>query len=307
MMNHNERVSLAGRVAIVTGAGGGLGRAYARELAAAGAAVLVNDTGRSLDGTGDASSAAQAVVDEIRSSGGDAAASTISVSTPEGGEAIVQQAVDAFGRVDIVISNAGILRDRSIGKIDWEDFHAVHDVHLRGSAYLSQPAFRLMKAQGYGRFVFVGSNAGTFGNFGQAAYGSAKGGVVSFSGVLAIEGEKYGVLSNVICPMARTRMTEAILDDEFDLGPQHVAPLVVFLASEQCRVTHQVISAGGGSFARVVSGLTEGWVVPPGERASADEIARHIDAIVDVSSFEVPLSASDELALLRARLRPESA
>ena len=292
-------------VAVVTGAGGGLGRSYALALADAGASVLVNDTGGALDGGGGQNAPAQLVVDEIVARGGRAAASPHSVATPEGGEAIVARAIDEFGRVDIVVNNAGILRDRSIGKIDWEDFQSVHDVHLRGSAHVSQAAFRHMREQQHGRFIFIGSNAGTFGNFGQAAYGSAKGGIVSLSGVFAIEGERHGILSNVICPIARTRMTDSMLDDELDLEPEHVSPLIVYLASRDCGISHQVFSAGGGRFSRVFTGLTDGWFA--GEQsATAGDIAAHMDEILTTERFSVPGSAAEEIAELVARIRRAS-
>ena len=287
-------ISLDDRVAIVTGAGGGLGRAYALELARHGAAVVVNDTGAALDGTGPQLSAAQAVVDEITAAGGSAVACDASVATEEGGETIVAAAVEAFGRVDVVVNNAGILRDRTFGKIDWSDFEAVHAVHLRGSAYVSQPAFRWMREQGYGRFVFVSSNAGTFGNFGQSAYGSAKAGIIGLSNVIAIEGQRAGILSNVVCPVARTRMTESILDGDA-LDPAHVAPLVAFLGSEANTQTHMVFSAGAGHFARVFTGLTAGWSADPGKQATACDIAAHIEQVLDTSAYTVPMSAGDEL------------
>ncbi len=289
-------ISLDGRVAIVTGAGGGLGRAYALELARHGAAVVVNDTGAAVDGTGSQVSAAEAVVEEIVAGGGTAVACDASVATQVGGEAIVAAAVDAFGRVDVVVNNAGILRDRTFSKIDWADFDAVHAVHLRGAAYVSQPAFRLMREQGYGRLVFVSSNAGTFGNFGQSAYGSAKAGIIGLSNVLAIEGERAGILSNVVCPVAKTRMTESLLDAGEALDPTHVAPLVVYLASEACTQTHMVFSAGAGHFARVFTGLTAGWSVEPGRRATAADVADHLEQVLDTSSFTVPMSAGEELA-----------
>lgn len=293
--------TLEGRVAVVTGAGGGLGRSYALALAAAGAAVLVNDTGGSLDGAG-TGTAAQAVVDEIRAAGGRAAASMTSVATPEGGEEIIAQAIDELGGVDIVVNNAGILRDRSIGKIEWDDFHLVHDVHLRGSAYVSQAAFRHLRSQQYGRFIFIGSNAGTFGNFGQAAYGSAKGGAAALSGIFAIEGERHGILSNVVCPIARTRMTDAMLGDDVDLDPDHISPLIVHLSSAACTVTHQVFSAGGGRFSRVFTGLSDGWYAPA-EGASAALIAENMDRVLDTGGFVVPASAADEVADLVEKLR----
>ncbi|MCL3819842.1 SDR family NAD(P)-dependent oxidoreductase [Aeromicrobium wangtongii] len=295
-------ISLTDRVAVVTGAGGGLGRIYALALARAGAAVVVNDTGGALDGGSGQTSPAQSVVDEILAAGGAAIASTTSVATPEGGEAIVDTAVEAFGSLDIVVNNAGILRDRSFAKIDWDDFHAVHDVHLRGSAYVSRPAFRKMQEQGYGRLVFVSSNAGTFGNFGQSAYGSAKAGIIGLSGVLAIEGARSGVLSNVVCPIARTRMTEGIFESDSAYAPEQIAPLVVYLASEACTQTHMVVSAGGGHFSRVVTGLSEGWTGAPDEPVTAEDVATHIEQILDTSQISVPMSAADELQGLSDRL-----
>jgi len=296
-----QNISLLGQVAIITGAGGGLGRSYALALADAGAAVLINDTGGALDGKGEARNAAQAVADEIIARGGRATANTDSVATPAGGEAIVAQAISDFGRLDIVVNNAGILRDRSIGKIDWDDFQSVHDVHLRGSAHISQPAFRHMRENGYGRFVFIGSNAGTFGNFGQAAYGSAKGAIMSLSGIFAIEGERHGILSNVVCPVARTRMTDSMLDDALELDPDQVSPLVVYLASRESAVTHQVFSAGGGRFSRVFTGLTEGWFAG-GRPTAVSAIADHIDDILDTEQYSIPGSAADEITELIARI-----
>ena len=292
-----EEISLSGRVAVVTGAGGGLGRAYALELARRGAAVLVNDTGGDLDGTG-RTSAADAVVEGILASGGRAAANLDTVSTPEGGESIIAAAVDHFGRVDAVVNNAGILRDKSFGKLDWDDFHAVQDVHLRGAAYVSQPAFRVMREQGFGRFVFVSSNAGTFGSFGQSSYGSAKAGIIGLAQIVAIEGQRHGILSNVVCPLARTRMTETVLAADDAFAPEHVAPLVAYLASEHCQETHQVISAGAGHFARVFTGLTSGWQADPAELVTAEDVAEHMDRILDPSSCSIPLSAPEELEML---------
>src|SRR5580698_6879833 len=186
-------ITFDGRVAVVTGAGGGLGRTYALEIARRGGKVVVNDLGGSVDGQGGDDAAAQKVVDEIKAAGGEAVPSYASVSTPEGGESIVKTAVDSFGKVDVVINNAGILRDKSFAKLTWEDLDAVLDVHLKGAFYVSQPAFKIMKDNGYGRFVFTSSNAGVFGNFGQANYAAAKMGLVGLSNVLAIEGAKAGI------------------------------------------------------------------------------------------------------------------
>ena len=241
-------ITFDGRVAIVTGAGGGLGRTYALELAKRGAAVVVNDLGGSVNGEGGSDTAAQKVVDEIKAAGGDAAPSYDSVATPEGGEAIVQKAVDSFGKVDIVVNNAGILRDKSFAKMTLDDLHSVLDVHLKGAFYVSQPAFRIMKDNGYGRFVHTSSNSGIFGNFGQANYGAAKMGLVGLSNVLAIEGAKSNILSNVIAPVARTRMTEELMGDFAKvLDPEGVTPMVVFLASEEAAaINGQTIVLDGG-------------------------------------------------------------
>ena len=236
-------INFDGRVAVVTGAGGGLGRTYALELARRGAAVVVNDLGGAVDGRGGDDTAAQRVVDEIAAQGGEAAPNYDSVSTPDGGRAVVQTALDRFGKIDIVINNAGILRDKSFLKLSWEDLDAVLDVHLKGAFYVTQPAFAAMKEQGYGRLVFTASNAGVFGNFGQSNYGAAKSGLVGLSNVLALEGAKYDIKSNVICPVARTRMTEELLGGFADqLDPHLVTPMVVYLASEACAVTHEVFT-----------------------------------------------------------------
>jgi NAD(P)-dependent dehydrogenase (short-subunit alcohol dehydrogenase family) len=292
-------ISFIDRVAIVTGAGGGLGRTYALDLAARGASVVVNDLGGSAAGVGSDASAAQKVVDEITAKGGSAVASHDSVSTPEGGAAIVATALDSFGKVDIVINNAGILRDKTFAKLENQDLEAVLDVHLRGAFHVSQPAFRVMKENGYGRFVFTASNAGVFGNFGQTNYGAAKMGLVGLSNVLAIEGAKAGIKSNVICPIARTRMTEDILGPLAEsVEPELVTPMVVFLASEACGLTHEVFSAGGGRYARVFVGLAPGWFAGKGVEVSADDVAAHIDDIRNQDGYIVPGSIADELQAL---------
>jgi NAD(P)-dependent dehydrogenase (short-subunit alcohol dehydrogenase family) len=297
-------ISFIDRVAIVTGAGGGLGRTYALDLAAHGASVVVNDLGGSAAGVGSDASAAQKVVDEITAKGGSAVASHDSVSTPEGGAAIVQTALDAFGKVDIVINNAGILRDKTFAKLENQDLEAVLDVHLRGAFHVSQPAFRVMKENGYGRFVFTASNAGVFGNFGQTSYGAAKMGLVGLANVLAIEGAKAGIKSNVICPIARTRMTEDILGPLAEsVEPELVTPMVVFLASETCELTHEVFSAGGGRYARVFVGLAPGWFAGKGVEVSADDVAAHIDDIRNQDGYIVPGSVTDELKALLPLLK----
>lgn len=295
----SEPITFDGRVAIVTGAGGGLGRTYALELARRGARVVVNDLGGSVDGTGSSESAADRVVSEIEEAGGEAVANYDSVSTPEGGEAIVQTARDSFDTVDIVINNAGILRDRSFANMELGELQAVLEVHLRGAFYVSQPAFRVMKEKGYGRFVFTSSNAGLFGNFGQANYGAAKAGLAGLSNVLAIEGAKYDIKSNAIAPIAKTRMTEDLLGPFADMvQPEQVTPMVVYLCSEANEHTHEIFTAGGGRYGRIAIVTNNGWIAGQGEVPSVEEIADHLDEIRDLSDPIVPESINDEITLI---------
>ena len=292
-------ITFDGRVAVVTGAGGGLGRTYALEMARRGAKVVVNDLGGSVDGTGGDDTAAQKVVDEIKAAGGEAVPNYDSVSTPEGGENIIKTAVDNFGKVDVVINNAGILRDKSFAKLTWEDLDAVLDVHLKGAFYVSQPAFKIMKENGYGRFVFTASNAGVFGNFGQTNYGAAKMGLVGLSNVLAIEGAKAGIKSNVVCPVAATRMTMELLGPAADaLQAETVTPLVTFLASEACEQTHEIYSAAGGRYARVFVGLAPGWFGGKGHVPTVEDVLDNLDQIRKQDGYIVPDSIQDELGAL---------
>jgi len=290
-----SEINFDGRVAIVTGAGGGIGRTYALDLAARGAAVVVNDLGGSVDGKGGSDTAAQKVVDEIKAKGGDAVANYDSVSTPEGGASIVKTAVDAFGKVDIVVNNAGILRDKSFLKLTWEDLDAVLDVHLKGAFYVSQPAFAIMKENNYGRFVFTASNA-TFGNFGQSNYGAAKAGLIGLSNVLSVEGAKNNILSNVIMPIAKTRMTEELLGAMADaFSPESITPMVTYLCSEACTTTHGAYSAAGGRYARVFTGLAPGWFAGKGAVVTAEDIAAHLGQIEAQEGYIVPNSTTDEI------------
>ena len=296
-------ISFDGRVAIVTGSGNGLGRTYALELARRGAAVVVNDLGGSVDGQGGEHTAAQKVVDEIKAAGGDAVPSYDSVSSPEGGEAIVKTAIDAFGKVDVVINNAGILRDKSFTKLEWADLDAVLDVHLKGAFYVSRPAFLAMKENGYGRFVFTSSASGIWGNFGQSNYGAAKMGLVGLSNVLSVEGAKSGILSNCVAPVARTRMTEELMGAAAEaLDPELVTPMTVFLASEACTFTHEVFSAAGGKYSRIFTGLTPGWYAGKGARPTAEDILANLDKIEDQTGYTEPKQNADELTALYATL-----
>jgi NAD(P)-dependent dehydrogenase (short-subunit alcohol dehydrogenase family) len=293
-----------GRVAVITGAGGGLGKTYALALAARGARVVVNDLGGGKDGTGAGTSMADQTVKQIVESGGEAVANYDSVATPEGGEGIVQTALDHFGGVDIVINNAGILRDKTFAKLEPADLETVLDVHLKGGFYVSQPAFRAMKDKGYGRFIFTASAAGILGNFGQTNYGAAKMGLVGLSNVLALEGAKYNIKSNVIAPIARTRLTEQLLGPmAAALDPECVTPLVVYLVSEQCDLTHQIFSVGGGRFARMFVGLTPGWFAGKGAKPAPEEVRDHMDQIRDPQGYIIPDSIADEMKIMLQQLQ----
>ncbi len=297
-----EPITFDGRVAIVTGAGGGLGREYALELGRRGAMVVVNDLGGAVDGSGSSQSAADQVVAQISEAGGDAVANYDSVATREGGAAIVQTAVDSFGGVDIVINNAGILRDKSFANMTLDEVDAVLDVHLRGAFHVSHPAFKVMKERGYGRFVHTTSASGLFGNFGQVNYGAAKAGLVGLSNVLAIEGAKYNIKSNAVAPTARTRMTEEVLGPFVEMfDPAQVMPMVVYLCSEQNELTHEIFTVGGGRYGRVFIGTNTGWFAGQGVVPSIEEVREHIPEIRDITEHVVPGDINEELMIL-ARL-----
>src|SRR5436305_772877 len=275
-----------GKVAIITGAGGGLGRSHSMELAKRGALIVVNDLGGSVDGTGGSETAAQKVVDEIKSAGGEAVANYDSVATPEGGANIVKTAVDSFGRIDIIVNNAGILRDASFKNMTPDTLNPVLDVHLRGAFYVTQPAWSIMRDQGYGRIVNTASGAGVFGNFGQTNYGAAKMGLVGFTRVLAVEGAKNNIKANAIAPVAKTRMTEELLGPVADkLGPEYVTPVVTYLAHESCPVSGEVYSVGGGRGARVFIGVTPGYTDP---ELTPEAGRDHFDEIRDETDYAVP-------------------
>jgi NAD(P)-dependent dehydrogenase (short-subunit alcohol dehydrogenase family) len=285
-----------GKVAIITGAGGGLGRSHALELAKRGALIVVNDLGGSVDGTGSGTTAAQAVVDEIKEAGGEAVANYDSVATPEGGEAIVNAAVEAFGRVDIVINNAGILRDKAFHNMTPDLLNPVLDVHLKGAFYVTRPAWAKMREQGYGRVVNTSSGAGVFGNFGQTNYGAAKMGLVGFTRVLAVEGAKHNIKANAIAPVAKTRMTEELLGPIAEgLRPEYVTPVVTYLAHEDCPVSGEIYSVGGGRVARVFIGVTPGYTNK--ESLSPEDVRDHFDEIRDEADYAVPANLNEEMGL----------
>ncbi len=290
-----------GQVAIVTGAGGGLGRSHALELSRRGARVVVNDLGGAVDGTGGSDTAAQKVVDEITAAGGEAVADYNTVATAEGGEAIVQTALDAFDTVDIVINNAGILRDKTFHNLTPELLEPVIAVHLLGAFYVTLPAWKIMRDKGYGRIVNTSSNSGLLGNFGQANYGAAKLGIVGLTRVLANEGKSKGIKANAIAPVAKTRMTEDLLGSVGEkLGPDEVTPTVVFLSHEECPVNGEVYSVAGGVVARYFLGLTPGWY---GEGHSVEDVRDHFEEIRDETGYIVPEDPSGELKKLFATLR----
>ena len=295
-------VSFENRVVIVTGAGNGLGKAYALELGKRGAKVVVNDLGGAVDGSGSGNSPADDVVNEIIENGGEAVANYDSVATKDGGESIVQTAVDSFGTVDAVINNAGILRDKSFANITEEEFSLIIEVHLKGTYFVTQPAFKIMKENNYGRIVNVASPSGLFGNFGQTNYGAAKMGIVGLTNVLAIEGAKYNIKVNVIAPTAYTRMTEALLPEDVGklFSAELVTPMVTYLASETCEPTHEIFGVAAGRFARIGIITHEGYV---NTEATAEDIASNIEEIRTITDGSYPLSNEDELMLIQKAIQ----
>ncbi|MSO59170.1 MAG: SDR family oxidoreductase [Ilumatobacteraceae bacterium] len=284
-----------GKVAVITGAGGGLGRQHALLLASRGAFLVINDLGGSVDGSGADATAAQKVVDEIVAAGGEAVANHDSVSTPQGGEAIIQTAIDAYGRVDIVINNAGILRDKTFHNMTPDFVDAVIDVHLRGAFNVTRPAWILMREQKYGRIISTSSAAGIFGNFGQANYGAAKMGLVGFTRVLAQEGAKHNIKANAIAPLALTRMTEALLGPLGEkLEPGLISPIVAWLSHEDCDVSGEVYSVGGGRVARIFIGETPGYFK---RDLTLEDVRDNWEQIRNTEGYEIPNGVPDETKL----------
>jgi NAD(P)-dependent dehydrogenase (short-subunit alcohol dehydrogenase family) len=270
-----------GKVAIVTGAGGGLGRQHALELARRGAKVVVNDLGGSVDGSGGSSEAATKVVEEIQAFGGEALANGSSVTDDAGVAHMVQQAMDAWGRVDILVANAGILRDRTLSKMELADFEAVMQVHVWGTFKPIKAVWDIMKAQGYGRIVVTTSSSGLYGNFGQSNYGAAKMAIVGLMNTLKLEGQKTNIHINAISPVAATRMTEGLMPPEIlaKLNPEYVTPGVVYLASEEAP-TGAILAAGAGVFALSRIYETEGVYLGEGG-LSAEEVRDSWSQIAD--------------------------
>jgi NAD(P)-dependent dehydrogenase (short-subunit alcohol dehydrogenase family) len=310
------------RVAIITGAGNGLGRDYALEMARRGARVVVNDLGGSGAGVGASHSAADLVVEQIRDEGGQAVANYDSVATRAGGAAIVQAALDAFGKVDICISNAGFLRNNRFEDLTDEQLDAIIDVHLKGAFYVAQPAYRAMRRDGYGRFLFTGSASAMFGHAWQANYAAAKGGLMGLSHVVAIEGSAYGITSNLLMPTAQSRLAAEMSEGCMEIPafaasmanadyaasqgrievPYNTA-LALYLVSEQCRSTHGIYSANSGRFAKVRIAAAEGWVAPMGAPPTPEDVAAHFGQICDGSNAFEPLTVYDEFTAVAEAAR----
>ena len=290
-------IDLTGRVAIVTGAGGGLGKQHALLLASRGARVLVNDLGGNVHGEGGSVSAAQQVVDEIRAAGGEAMANGASVTDFAAVEHMVQQAMDAWGRVDILVNNAGILRDKSFAKMSLDDFRLVMDVHVMGAVHCTKAVWPIMQAQQYGRVVMTTSSSGLYGNFGQANYGAAKMALAGLMQTLSIEGEKYGIRVNCLAPTAATRMTEGLMPQAVldALQPQAVSPAMLVLASEDAP-NRTILCAGAGSFEAAHITLTQGVHLGTGPEVP-EQLAAALAQVRERSGETVPMAGSEQGAL----------
>ena len=266
------------KVVIVTGAGGGLGKSHALEFARRGATVVVNDLGGAMDGSGGSSEAAEAVVAEIKEAGGEAIANGSSVTDDAGVDNMIKQTMDAYGRIDVLVNNAGVLRDKSFAKMEINDFTFVVDVHLFGTMKPTKAVWPIMKEQGYGRIMVTSSSSGLYGNFGQANYGAAKLGVVGFMNTLKLEGQKDNIHINALAPVAWTRMTENLMPAEMEdmLTPERVTPAVVFMCSEGAP-TGKIICAGAGAYTSAAIVETKGVYL--GENPSAEDVAENWETI----------------------------
>jgi NAD(P)-dependent dehydrogenase (short-subunit alcohol dehydrogenase family) len=293
-----------GQVALITGAARGVGAEYARALAERGARVVINDLGGAVDGQGGSAAAAEVAAQLIRDAGGEAIADVNSVASDDGATAAVQTALDAYGRIDIVVNNAGILRDSSFPKMTTAALDTVLDVHLRGAFWVTQAAWKYMREVQYGRLVNTTSNAGLLGNFGQANYGAAKMGLVGLTKVLAREGAKSDIKVNAVAPMARTRMTEEMLGEiGAQLDPSLVAPIVVFLAHKDNPVSGEVYSAGAGVVNRFFVGATRGIY---SENLSAELVRDEFERINDEADYQVYSSVNHHMRTLLQASKSES-
>ena len=282
------------KVVIVTGAGGGLGKEHAIEFAKRGAKVVVNDLGGSVDGSG-ASDSANAVVEHIRSNGGEAIANGASVTDLDAVKEMVDETVKKWGRVDVLVNNAGILRDKSFHKMSLDDFNLVMSVHFEGTLNCTHTIFPIMREQNYGRIIFTSSSSGVFGNFGQSNYGSAKMAMVGLMNTLKIEGQKYNIHSNSITPVAYTRMTDGLLPDDVgeSLQPEFVTPAVIYLSSADAP-NGVIISAGAGVFSRIFIHETNGVSLGMGDEMTPENIAASWEEISDMKGAKALQSGPEQ-------------
>jgi NAD(P)-dependent dehydrogenase (short-subunit alcohol dehydrogenase family) len=294
-----------GRVAIVTGAGGGLGRSHALLLASRGAKVVVNDLGGAFDGTGAGTTMAEKVAEEIRAAGGEAVPNYDGVDTWAGGQAIVKTALDAFGKVDILINNAGILRDKSFMKLDEEDIDKVLTVHLKGAFNVTKAAFPVMRENNYGRIVMTTSATGLYGNFGQVNYSAAKMALVGMMNTLKLEGARYNILVNTIAPIAGTRMTATVMPPDMveKLKPDYVSPIVVYMCSEECTDSGVVFVAGAGYFSRAVMVEGPGITLDAQKGISIEDIRDRLADIKNLEGAQPFNQSNEEIARLSAALQ----
>lgn len=299
-------ISFDGQVVVITGAGHSLGRAYALDMGKRGARVVVND----LFGVGsDGPTAAENVVAEIEALGGQAVASHDTVSSPEGGQAIIDKALEAFGTVDAVVHNAGIWRHEFFVDTTSDQLDPVLDVHLRGAFFVARPAWKIMQSKGYGRIVLTSSSTGCFGRIRGANYAAAKAAMLGVAKTMALEGEEHGIRANCILPIApfgRREPAPAVFTEHLartglkpeETGPAHVAPMVTWLASSNCSVNGEAFSAGGGKFGKAFIAVADGWVGPADGSVTAEDVEAHMDEIRDMSEWQIPPSSIDELAVI---------
>jgi len=285
----DDSMGLKGKSALVTGAGGGLGRAHALLLAKYGAKVIVNDLGGAADGSGAGHSMADQVVEEIKSAGGEAAANYGSVSDAESATAMVEQAVDTFGSIDIVVNNAGILRDVTFTKMTEDDWDIIFAVHVKGSYLVTKAAWPHMREKSYGRIVMTSSASGIYGNFGQSNYSAAKMALIGLGQTLALEGEKYNIKANTIAPQALSRLTESLMPEFVHdyIKPEFVSPLVVYLCSESCDASGALYEVGAGAFCRIDKTRAKGLTIKPDRDISVEEVAENWQLINDTSEGTV--------------------
>ena len=301
-------ITFDGQVVIITGAGHSLGRAYALDMGKRGARVVVND----LFGVGgEGPTAADKVVAEIEALGGTAVASHASVASPEGGQAIVDTAIEAFGTVDAVIHNAGVWRHELFADTTSDQLDPVLDVHLRGAFFVARPAWRIMEQKKYGRIVLTSSSTGCFGRVRGANYAAAKAAMLGVAKTMAIEGEAHGIKANCILPISpfgRREKPPEVFTDQLartglkpeETGPEMVAPMVTWLASRNCSVNGEAFSAGGGRFGRAFIAVADGWVTPSDGNVTAEDVEAHLAEIEDLSAWQIPPTSIDELALIGA-------